>query len=276
VTTVAVLLTVVLAEREGATVATLVFLTLLAVGVMGNAERLIAAVQARTSSHQAEERLASAGRDENLRSGCLPVAQATNDDNGLTVSGYQLPTTSTRRGRQLDFAVAAGHTLIVTGASGGGKTTLLNAIAAALRQQATRPASGVVTAVLADDYLFTGTVGTNIRLANSTAADDDIQDLLTCMHLDRSGLVPDTEVGVGGRNLSGGEQRRLSIARALATNPDVLLIDEPTTGLDAGTGEHVLAALRRRLPDAVLVLAMHSLPAVPDVLGRGWSTVSLD
>jgi ATP-binding cassette subfamily C protein CydC len=192
------------------------------------------------------------------------------------VSGYRLPTTTTRHGRQLGFAVAAGHTLIVTGASGGGKTTLLNAIAAALRQQATNPASGVVTAVLADDYLFTGTVGTNIRLANSTAADDDIQDLLTCMQLDRCGLVPDTEVGVGGRNLSGGEQRRLSIARALATNPGVLLIDEPTTGLDAGTGDHVLAALRRRLPDAVLVLAMHSLPAVPDVLGRGWSTVSLD
>jgi ATP-binding cassette subfamily C protein CydC len=272
VTTVAMLLTVVLAAREGATVSTLVFLTLLAVGVMGNAERLVAAVQARTSSRQAEERLASAGRDENLRSDCLPVAQATNDDSGLTVSGYRLPTTSTRRGRQLDFAVAAGHTLIVTGASGGGKTTLLNAIAAALRQEA----AGVMTAVLADDYLFTGTVGTNIRLANSTAADDDIQDLLTCMHLDRCGLVPDTEVGVGGRNLSGGEQRRLSIARALATNPDVLLIDEPTTGLDADTGDHVLAALRRRLPDAVLVLAMHSLPAVPDVLGRGWSTVSLD
>ncbi|MDX6260529.1 MAG: ATP-binding cassette, subfamily bacterial CydC, partial [Kribbellaceae bacterium] len=209
--------------------------------------------------------------DESLS--CPPIVQSSHDGQGLTVSGYRLPMTSTRRGRQLDLAVAAGHTLIVTGASGAGKTTLLNAIAAALRQQ---PASGTVTAVLAEDYLFTGTIATNIRLADSMAADDDIVNLLTCLHLDRCGLVPDTEVGVGGRTLSGGEQRRLSIARALATNPEVLLIDEPTTGLDARTGDHVLTALRHRLPDAVLVLAMHTLPTVPDVLGHGWSTVSLD
>jgi ATP-binding cassette subfamily C protein CydC len=238
---------------------------------MGNAERLVAAVQARASAQQAGERLASAGCDESPSR--LPIVQATHGGHGLTVSGYRLPTTPTRRGRQLELAVAAGHTLIVTGASGAGKTTLLNAIAAALGQP---PASGAVTAVLADDYLFTGTVAGNIRLADPAATDDDIADLLTCLHLDRSGLVPDTEVGVGGRNLSGGEQRRLSIVRALATSPDVLIVDEPTTGLDAGTGDHVLTALRRRLPEAVLVLAMHSLPAVPGVLGHGWSTVSLD
>jgi ATP-binding cassette, subfamily C, bacterial CydC len=269
-------LTVVLAAARGTAVATLVFLALLAAGVMGSAERLVAATQAWTGSRQARERLASAGGDETRRPGRAPTLRATYDRRALKVSDYQLPDTPTRSARRIEFAVAPGQTLIVTGASGSGKTTLLGAIAAALRPPAMRPAAGVVTAVLADDYLFTGTVASNVRLANPAASDHDISDLLAGMLLDRGGLDPGTRVGVGGRSLSGGEQRRLHIARALATRPDVLLIDEPITGLDAGTTTQVLMAIRRRVPHAVLMLAMHEPPADPDALGSAWSTVSLD
>lgn len=262
--------------RSGATVSTLVFLALLTAGVMVNAERLVAATQAWTLAHQADQRLASVGNDDIRRPSHTPILRATYDRRGLTVSDYWLPDTPTRNARPIEFAVAAGHTLIVTGPSGSGKTTLLNAIATTLRGPAIQPALGVVTAVLADDYLFTGTVATNVRLANATASDDDIADLLASMLLNRSGLDPNTKIGVDGRSLSGGEQRRLHIARALATQPDVLLIDEPTTGLDPSTGTHVLTAIRRRLPLAVLVLAMHELPADPDALGPAWSTVALD
>jgi ATP-binding cassette, subfamily C, bacterial CydC len=254
----------------------LVFLALLAAGVMINAERLVAAAEAWTLANQADERLASVGSDEIRRPSCAPILRATYDRSGLTVSDYWLPDTPTRNAREIELAVAAGRTLVVTGASGSGKTTFLGAIATALRQPAIQPGSGVVTAVLADDYLFTGTVSTNIRLANPTASDDYIRDLLASMLLDRSGLDPYTKIGVDGCDLSGGEQRRLHIARALATEPGVLLIDEPTTGLDTSTGIHVLMAIRRRLPHAVLVLAMHELPADPEALGCAWSTVSLD
>jgi ATP-binding cassette subfamily C protein CydC len=267
VTAVVLLLTVVLAARGGATVSTLVFLALLTAGVLGNADRLVAAIEARAASRHAAARLEAVG-DETGAPGRLSTVQATCDRGGLAVSGYWLPATPTRNRRQLEFTVAAGQTMIVTGVSGSGKTTLLTAIAAAV--------PGVVTSVLADDYLFTGTVGSNLRLADPTADEDDITDLLADLRLDRSGLGPETEIGVGGRSLSGGEQRRLHLARALATRPRLLLIDEPTTGLDSTTGNHVLAAVRRRLPDAVLLLAMHQPPADPDVLGTGWSTVSLD
>jgi ATP-binding cassette, subfamily C, bacterial CydC len=246
VTAAALALTVALAAARGASVATLVFIVLVAAGVMGNAERLVAATQAWTCSNQGGQRLASAGSDKARRPGhVLPALRATYDRRGLTVSGYRLPDTPTRTARQLEFAVAPGQTL-------------------------------VVTAVLADDCLFTGTVATNIRLANPTASDDDINDLLATMSLDRTGLHPSTEIGASGRDLSGGEQRRLHLARALATHPDVLLIDEPTTGLDTSTAAHVLKAIRRRLPHAVLVLAMHEPPAAPDPLGSAWSTMPLD
>jgi ATP-binding cassette subfamily C protein CydC len=167
--------------------------------------------------------------------------------------------------RELGFTVAAGHTLTVTGVSGSGKTTLLTAVATALRQQST---PGTVTAVLAEDYLFTGTVASNIRLADPAASHADISRLLADLGLDRGGLGPDTPIGAGGRSLSGGEQRRLHIARALAARPGVLLIDEPTTGLDPGTAAQVLAAVRRRLPDAILVLAGHESPATGQISGH--------
>jgi ATP-binding cassette subfamily C protein CydC len=134
----------------------------------------------------------------------------------------------------------------------------------------------VVTAVLADDYLFTGTVASNIRLANPTASDDAINDLLASMALDCGGLEPSTRIGVDGRSLSGGEQRRLHIARALATRPDVLLIDEPTAGLDTGIATRVLSAIRCQLPHAVLVLAAHELPADVASQSSSSSTVSLE
>ncbi|HEY0475317.1 MAG TPA: ATP-binding cassette domain-containing protein [Kribbella sp.] len=273
VTGTALLLTIVLAAGRGATASTLVFLALLVAGVTINAARLSTAAEMWALARQAGERLSSVAGDE---IGSAPVLRAVYDRRSLTVPCYSLPDAPTRNARQLGFAVAAGRTLIVTGASGSGKTTLLNALATELRRPAIQARHGVVTAVLADDYLFTGTVATNVRLANPAASDDEIRELLASMSLDRTGIEPDTKLGVDGRSLSGGEQRRLHIARALATQPDVLLIDEPTTGLDTGTASDVLVAVRRRLPDAVLVLAMHELPADAAALGPAYSTVSLD
>ncbi len=236
-----------LATRTEAPVTTLVFITLLAVGVMANAERLVAAAGAWVQARQAHEHLRSVGAIRSL----APVHVAY-DGRSLTVSGYQLPETPTRTAREIAFSVEAGQTVVVTGASGSGKTTLLTAITEALRL---RPA--VVTAVRADDYLFTGTLADNIQLADPEATSADIADLLTALGLP---LGPQTEVGVGGRPLSGGEQRRLHIARALVTRPDILLIDEPTTALDADTAAKTLYAVRDELPHAVLILAMHEPP----------------
>jgi ATP-binding cassette subfamily C protein CydC len=265
------LLTTTILLRSSAPVSTVVFLALLTAGVTMNVERLVAAAEVWTLAHQADERLTSAGSDDIRPPSRAPILRATYDHRGLTASDYWLPGTPTRAARQIALAVAAGRTLIVTGASGSGKTTLLHAIGTALRHS-----PGMVTTVLADDYLFTGTVATNVRLADPSASDDDIRGLLRSMLLDRGGLDLDTWIGVGGRDLSGGEQRRLHIARALATRPDVLLVDEPTTGLDTSTGAHVLTAIRARLPDATLVLAIHEVPADPGAVGSEWTTVSLD
>ncbi|MFI8890416.1 ATP-binding cassette domain-containing protein [Streptomyces paradoxus] len=274
VTATALLLTVLCADARGADVATLVLLALLVTGVLANAERLVPAVAARALAQRAAARLASAGGTADSSGG--PTCRATYDHRALTVTGYRIPRSSVRRRRRIDVTVAVGSTLFVTGASGSGKTTFLDALTTALREAGGPAARATVTSVPADNHLFTGSVADNIRLADPTASDEDVAGLLTAVGLDHSGLTPETGVGVGGRGLSGGEQRRLAIARALATRPDVLLIDEPTTGLDTRTAARVLAAVRRRLPRAVLVLALHEVPADAESAGRAWSRTRLD
>jgi len=264
VTAAALLLAVVSAVHDGAGVSMLVFLALLTVGVTTSAERLVPTGQARRFARQARERLDTASTDRRTPH---PSMQATYDHGNLTVSGYWLPDTPTRHGRVLELQVPAGGTLVVTGPSGSGKSTLLTAIETAVRAQS----RAVVTAVLPDDYTFTGTVADNIRLADPAASEAEINELLSSVQVH---VRPDTTLGVGGRQLSGGEQRRLHIARALATQPDILLIDEPTSGLDAQTAAHVLTTTRQRLPRTVLVLAMHEPRA--DLLACGTRTVSLE
>jgi ATP-binding cassette subfamily C protein CydC len=263
------------ASRSGADVAMLAFIALLAAGVMESAERLVAAGAARRFAAQAVDRLTSVGPRPDVTRVVAPLTTARYDGRALRVFDYRLPATPARGEREIRFSVAAGQTLVITGASGSGKTTLLDAIASALRESASR-VERLVATVLAEDYLFTGTLATNLRLAHPDASDEEVRDLLAAVSLDRSGLEPETRVGVGGRDLSGGEQRRLHIARALATHPDVLLIDEPTAALDGITAEHVLEGVRRRLPDAILIYAMHQPPPGWQLGGCAWTTLSLD
>jgi ATP-binding cassette subfamily C protein CydC len=81
-------------------------------------------------------------------------------------------------------------------------------------------------------------------------------------------------VGHGGRDLSGGELRRVYLARALATRPHVLLVDEPTTGLDEQTAHHGLHTLGQ-VADTSVVIALHATPAYLGSKGQV-STLSLD
>jgi ATP-binding cassette subfamily C protein CydC len=111
--------------------------------------------------------------------------------------------------------------------------------------------------VPADDYLFTGSIGANMRLGRPDASRADIEVVLAALELDRAGIDATTRIGVGGRELSGGERKRVHLARAIVARPDILLLDEPTSGLDDATAERVLTELRMRLPEATLVIGTH-------------------
>ena len=116
--------------------------------------------------------------------------------------------------------------------------------------------------------MFDGTIADNIRWGRPDATDDDVERAARAADVHRFVQdLPDkyaTRVGQRGRLLSGGQRQRLAIARAMIRDAPVLLLDEPTTGLDAESTERVLAPLRRLMAGRTTLMISHNLLTVTD------------
>ncbi|MEZ5101801.1 MAG: ABC transporter ATP-binding protein [Thermoleophilia bacterium] len=181
---------------------------------------------------------------------------------------------------QVDLAIAPGQMVALVGPTGAGKSTILGlvprlhdpAAGAVLvdgldvRDLTLRSLREQIAVVPQDGVLFGGTIRDNIAYGRPDASEDELvaaaQAALVDEFVSRLPDGYDTVVGERGVTLSGGQRQRLAIARALVKDAPIVLLDEPTTGLDAGSEALVLEALERLLDGRTSLVIAHRLRTI--------------
>ncbi len=182
----------------------------------------------------------------------------------------------------VSFRINAGKHVAIVGPSGVGKTTLMSLI---LRFY--KPVSGEIyfDGNPATDYevgslrrrigyvsqstlLLSGTIMDNLRYGNPEANEKKVRQATKAAGIHEFiQSLPEgykTEIGEKGVNLSEGQKQRLSIARALVKNPDILVLDEPTAALDSETEKSIFSSLPSLVRDKTLFVAAHRLSTIKD------------
>jgi len=182
--------------------------------------------------------------------------------------------------QQVDFELPAGHTLGIVGRVGAGKSTIMKLI---LREfdnysgeidfgghpikdyalDSYLPAIGYVPQ---ESFLFSSNIFENIRFAQPDATQEQVE--AAAAKSDLAGQIAklpagyDTEVGEEGISLSGGQRQRLAIARALLINPELLILDDALSAVDAETEAEILANLKAERANKTTIISAHRLSSV--------------
>jgi ATP-binding cassette subfamily C protein CydC len=163
--------------------------------------------------------------------------------------------------RKLTITLESGETLALIGSSGAGKSSFLALLAGELQP---RGGSAVITdSTLLTQHteLFADSIRGNLLIADPSASEAQLRDaleaagLLTTIDALPQGL--DTKLGEGGLGLSGGQSRRLALARLFLRNASLWLLDEPTEGLDGETARDVMSRLAEKASGHAVVIASH-------------------
>jgi ATP-binding cassette subfamily B multidrug efflux pump len=194
--------------------------------------------------------------------------------------------------KNINFSINAGETVAVVGPTGAGKTTLINLIPRFYDSSAGRvlindrdirnlEASALrskIALVMQDPFLFSGTIRENIFQENlnlTRAQEQSILEASNCKSLiDRLAQGLDTLLTEGGASISSGERQLISIARAFARNPQLILFDEATSYIDSPTELRIQQALEKLMQNRTSLVVAHRLSTVRHadrilVLNRG-------
>lgn len=182
----------------------------------------------------------------------------------------------------ISFETKQGQTIAFVGPSGSGKTTLVKLLVGLYHPESGQvlynnvPSKQIdldelrekISFVTQDTQLFSGSIRENLLFVRPDASDEECMQVLqraACQNLlSRADNGLDTIIGEGGVKVSGGEKQRLSIARALLREPNILVFDEATSSLDSLTEEEITETIRNvsEVSDHITILIAHRLSTI--------------
>ena len=207
-----------------------------------------------------------------LSSQAIHGAQINEEITSITGKGVRVSWDSDFM-KPVDFQVRKGELLVIRGRSGSGKTTLAMGLLSLLPYKGEIQINGQelrsfsdtdchIVGTVQKSHIFNTSLRENMRIANQHATDEQILAVLTCVELD--GLLNefdfglDTVIGEFGRVISGGEAKRLAIARVLLADADVYILDEPTEHLDAELAQRLERSISQWLDEKIAIVITHS------------------
>lgn len=192
---------------------------------------------------------------------------------------YTYPHTQKEILHGVNLVINPGEKLAILGRSGSGKSTMASLLRGdRIPSEGSVQLNGINTSKFGDQitnyfsvinqspYLFNTTIANNLRLGNEDATDEQLWDVLQ-----RVGLAEmvenlpdkiDTKVEEAGLRFSGGERHRLALARVLLKDTPIVLLDEPTVGLDPITEQAVINTILTQLKDKTLIWITHHLQGI--------------
>jgi ABC-type multidrug transport system fused ATPase/permease subunit len=181
--------------------------------------------------------------------------------------------------KEINFSIKAGQFVAIVGQSGAGKSTLVDLLLGMYQptsgsimvsgvspREAVNTWPGMISYVPQDISIIDGSIAKNIALQNSGQQENRIRTSLESAHLLNDVMAMGNKlnevVGERGTRLSGGQRQRLGIARALYTNPEMIIFDEATSSLDPITEKSVTEAIYNKKNGVTLIVIAHRLSTV--------------
>lgn len=178
---------------------------------------------------------------------------------------YRYPGSEQYALRNINITIYQNDKIAIVGPSGAGKTTLAHILS-----QSVKPSDGEAIFNLEETrigflsqnpYIFTDTIKNNIAMYDYEISDEDIIQVLDEVGLKDKVLTLkdgiDTRIGEGGEMLSGGQMRRLELSRLLLMKPELVIFDEPATGLDIETERTIQAVLQDHFKETTMLIIAH-------------------